>query len=277
MNNRKQYSMNEDNQVNKNKEPLLISIIIPMLNEENTIKNVINNIPNHLKNELIIIDDGSQDDSVKMVKEIKRDIKLILNGKNLGYTASILKGLRAATGDICVTMDADGQHDPKEIQTVINPIIDGEADMVVGSRYLGECIYFVPLYTRIAEYLIGLCLRFLFRQRVYNNQSGFRAFNRKSLFFIDEIITSKFGFCTEVLFKAAYNKIRIKEVPITIGKRQFGVSYVNILEIFWPITLTILLFTLKKFKNILRKLIPKKLLERIYLIITKSIKNMDRI
>ncbi|MHA1479610.1 MAG: glycosyltransferase family 2 protein, partial [Promethearchaeota archaeon] len=148
---------------------LLISVIIPVYNEENSIKNVIERIPNHRNYEIILIDDGSIDRSVLKIKEIENDnIILLQHQKNLGYGAALITGFKSATGNIIITLDSDGQHKPEEIEKMLKPILQDKADLVIGSRYLGECDYKVPLYTRIGEYCVKICILMLFRQRVGN-------------------------------------------------------------------------------------------------------------
>jgi len=230
-------------------EKLLISIIIPMYNEENSIKKVIKKIPNHRSYEIIVIDDGSTDNSIKKVKQIKdRDIKIIRHDKNQGYGASILTGFNYVTGDIIVTMDSDGQHNPEEIPNLIKPIIDNQADYVVGSRYLGSSNYKVPLHARVGEYLINICLWFLYRQKVSNSQSGFRAFKSEYVKIFKNLRDTKFGLCTETIFKAGHNKLRISEVPININVRQYGNSRVDLFKIFISISTCILIYIVKRFK-----------------------------
>ena len=188
----------------KLKDQLLISIVIPLYNEENSIKTVIKRIPNHFNYEIIIVDDGSTDNSIKRINEIKtKKIKLIRHKENRGYGAAILTGIKKARGDIIVTLDSDGQHNPEEIDVLIKPIINNKADIVVGSRYLGHSNYRIPLHTRVGEFVIKKCLWYLYHQTVGNNQSGFRVFSRKSLELFDNMLFSKFGLCTEILFKAA--------------------------------------------------------------------------
>jgi len=214
------------------KDQLLISIVIPLYNEENSIKTVIKRIPNHFNYEIIIVDDGSTDNSVAKINQIyNRKIKLIRHFENRGYGAAILTGIKHTTGDIIVTLDSDGQHDPEEMPFLIEPIINNQADIVVGSRYLGRSTYRVPLHTRVGEFFVKKCLWYMFHQNIANNQSGFRAFNKKGLKIFENVIFSKFGLCTEVLFKAAINGLRICEVPITVNRREHGFSYNKILEI----------------------------------------------
>ncbi|MFX1311081.1 MAG: glycosyltransferase family 2 protein [Promethearchaeota archaeon] len=240
-----------------------ISIIIPLYNEEHSIKNVIERIPNHSSYEIIVVDDGSTDKSVKRIREIKdKDIKIIQHEKNQGYGASILTGFNHATGDIIVTMDSDGQHNPEEISDLIKPIINDQADIVVGSRYLGSSTYKVRLYARVGEYFINLCLWFLYHQKICNNQSGFRAFTSSSLKKLNTMRHVKFGLCTETLFNAASKNLRIKEIPVNVYPRKHGCSYVKLFHIIKSISLCILFYGLKKFRVI--RFVPKPIYDKFY-------------
>ena len=121
-----QYS---DNSVHINHnlktERPLISVVIPVYNEEKSIKNVIDRIPNHQQYEIILVDDGSTDKSFEKVKVIKnRHIKVVKHNINKGYGAAILTGIKSTTGNIIVTLDSDGQHCPEENPKLIHPIMN---------------------------------------------------------------------------------------------------------------------------------------------------------
>lgn len=236
----------------------LISVIIPLFNEENTIKDVIVRIPNHQKYEIIIVDDGSTDNSVKKIQEINnREIKIIKHEKNQGYGAALLSGFESATGDIIITIDSDGQHNPEEIPILIKPILNKEADLVIGSRFLGKCHYKMPLYARAGAYFVNLFLWLLFLQKVYDNQCGFRAFKKDIVKIAKNIRNTGMGFSTEILFKAAYYSYRVAEIPVSINSRTFGASYVNLIKIFKSISSCILFYIMKKFKLKLKNLFSK--------------------
>ncbi len=244
--------------VQKSKE-ILTSIVIPLYNEEKSIKDVIDRIPNHHLYEIIIVDDGSTDNSVERIKELEnREIRIIQHEKNRGYGASILTGFENAVGDIIVTMDSDGQHNPEEISKLIRPIINNQADFVVGSRYLGSSNYKVPLHTRVGENIISLCLWFLYRQKVGNNQSGFRAFNSKYVKIFKNIRDTKFGLCTQMIYKAAEHGLRVSEIPIKMNVRQYGNSRVYLFKIIISISYCILIFSVKRFK--LNRFLPSRVL-----------------
>jgi len=228
---------------------LLISVIIPVYNEENSIKNVIERIPNHRNYEIILIDDGSMDKSVLKIKEIENNnIILLQHQKNLGYGAALITGFKSATGNIIITLDSDGQHKPEEIEKMIKPILQNKADLVIGSRYLGECDYKVPLYTRIGEYCVKICILTLFRQRVGNNQSGYRCFRKEILNGLNDNLFVGMGFTTEFLLECALNNLKILEIPISIKQREHGTSYVNLANLFKSILNCIAIYFLKRSK-----------------------------
>jgi glycosyltransferase involved in cell wall biosynthesis len=232
-----------------NNSNLLISVIIPIFNEEKSIQEVIERIPNHRNYEIILIDDGSTDKSIEKVQEIQnKSIKVFRHEKNQGYGEALLTGFRHANGDLIITLDSDGQHNPEEIPSLIKALIDNNADIVIGSRYLGSYNYKVPLYTKIGEFFIKTLLAFLFRQKISNNQSGFRALKTKSLVLLQKMKHTKFGFGTELLFNAAYNNLKIIEVPVSMNSRKYGTSNIILPELIISISICILDYMFKKFK-----------------------------
>ncbi len=108
-----------------------VSVVMPAYNEAMSIDGVITDCKAFC-DEIIVVDDGSTDDTTEIAKE--SGAVVIRNEKNLGVTKAVQRGLNAAQGDIIVTMDADGQHDPSDIPRLIEPIIDGEGDVVLGVR-----------------------------------------------------------------------------------------------------------------------------------------------
>ena len=243
----------------------LISVIIPLYNEENTIKNVIERIPNHQEYDIIIVDDGSTDKSVQRIQEIRdKNIRIVRHKKNQGYGEAVLSGFKEARGDIIVTLDSDGQHNPEDIPNLIKPLINNEADLVIGSRYLGKCYYKMPLYARVGGYLVQLCLRLLFYQKIYDNQCGFRAFNKDISKRFKNMRYTDMGFSTEMLFKAAFYNYRVVETPVHGNPRKYGTSYVNLIQITKSIISCIIFYTLRKFKLNINHLFIKKIFDYFY-------------
>ncbi len=229
----------------------LVSVIIPVYNEEKTIKNVLQKLPTNSHLEIVLVDDGSTDLSTKKAKDLERnDIRIIKHPTNKGYGEAILTGFRASKGDIIVTLDSDGQHNPQEIEKVIEPLLENQADVVIGSRYLGRCYYSVPITTRIGEFMINLVLRVLFGLNIGNNQSGFRAFKRETLKFFSNMRNNGMGFTTELLFKSGFKNLRVIEVPIEMYPRTYGSSYVQLLRIMMSIGSCILHYFFKKLCNL---------------------------
>ena len=204
-----------------------LSIIIPAYNEAISLPDVISNVPKDLleKSEIIVVNDGSEDNTDEVVKKL--DVVVIKHILNRGYGAALLTGFKAALGDIIVTIDADNQNRVEEIPNLIKPILDDDADFVIGSRYLGEHYYKIPFTTRLGEKLTYFLLRIRYGIRISNSQSGFRAFKGKILDDITPIREEKMAFTIELLVKALRKKYRIIEVPKTEEERKYGKSKVN--------------------------------------------------
>ena len=116
-----------------------ISIIIPCYNEKNTLEILIDKVKSkcNFEHEIIVVDDFSKDGSREILNNINNKIdKIILNEKNFGKGYSIRKGFENAVGDIIIIQDADLEYDPSDYETLLNPIIEGHADVVYGSRFI---------------------------------------------------------------------------------------------------------------------------------------------
>ena len=202
-----------------------IMIVIPAYNEAENLQYLLPKIPatiDGLNVGLLVIDDGSTDRTKQIVQ--KHGHTVVSNMINRGGGAALRLGydiLKEAGGNICVTMDADGQHQPEEIEALVLPIIKDEFDVVIGSRVLGTRekdkavrIAGVHIFSTVISALLG--------KRITDPSSGFRAFKIGKLKNIalheDQYHTS------ELIIDAVKKGLRIKEVPITILKRKFGKS-----------------------------------------------------
>ena len=195
---------------------LKITVGIPAFNEEKNIAKIIVKLQ-EIADTIIVCNDGSRDLTGEISE--KMGAKVINHPKNLGYGAGIrsifLKALEIDT-DILVTFDADGQHRIEDIQNVIQPILDNEADIVIGSRFLkDENNENVPKYRKVGIKAITRFTDSVTNLKLTDAQSGFRAYKKEIL---DEIIPSEqgMGVSTEILIKASKRKFKVKEVPITI-------------------------------------------------------------
>ena len=192
-----------------------IIVGIPAFNEEKNIAVLIIQLKK-IADEIIVCNDGSTDLTSKIAEELGAIV--INHEKNLGYGAairSIFLKSKNLGGDILVTFDADGQHRIEDINGVINPIINGESDLVIGSRFLDESEKEIPLYRKVGINVITKITNATIKKQLTDSQSGFRAYSKKVL---NELNPSELGMgiSTEILIKASAKNFRISEVPIKI-------------------------------------------------------------
>jgi len=198
------------------REKFKVIAVIPAYNEEKTIAKVVLQTKKYVDT-VVVGDDGSND----MTGEIARALGAIVirnNGnKGKGYTLKrlFMKALELGA-DIVVALDADGQHDPRHIPRLIEPLINGQADMAIGSRYAGLPPRKIPLYRRIGLKIIGLFHKPVIRE-IKDTQSGYRAYTRKVVETLArELQTTGYGTETEQVYLAKKYNWRIIEVPVTI-------------------------------------------------------------
>ena len=231
-------------------DQVLLSIVLPVFNEENIIYSVLKNLPKNDLIEIIVVDDYSKDKSLKEIERIRneKEIKLIKLKKNKGYGGALITGVNEAKGDVVVTMDSDGQHSPSDIISLIKPIFNGEADLTIGSRYLGVNNYNLPLITRLGEALIEKLIQIFFGLKIMNNQNGFRALNKRIIPLFLKAKYQDFTFPTEIILETILKGFRIKECPVNLYHRQFGSSKVNLYRLTLNLFLCLLIKYIKKFK-----------------------------
>jgi len=234
---------------NKNPDhPILVSIVLPMYNEEKVIRRVLESLPKHKQVEVIVVNDHSTDNSLEEIKKVKsnQNIRVIHHKKNRGYGGAITTGMKYAKGNVVVSMDSDGQHSAKDILIIIKPIIEGKSDLTIGSRYLGSYNYRLPLLRQIGEILAEKVIRVLFGLRIKNNQNGFRAYNRKVIKLFKKTRFPDYAFCTEQILKAKIYGYRIKECPIIVYGREHGASKLTIIKLAFNIFSCLLIYYIKK-------------------------------
>ena len=192
-----------------------IIVGIPAFNEEKNIAVLIIQLKK-IADKIIVCNDGSTDLTSEIAEELGATV--INHEKNLGYGAairSIFLKSKDLDGDILVTFDADGQHRIEDISKVINPIINEESDLVIGSRFLDESEKEVPKYRKVGINVITKITNATIKKQLTDSQSGFRAYSKKVL---NELNPSEsgMGISTEILIKASAKNFRISEVPIKI-------------------------------------------------------------
>ncbi len=184
-------------------EKLTISAVIPAYFEEKTIADIVSRcLP--FVSEVLVVNDGSTDDTA--VNARNAGARVIEQEHNVGVLKTIRHGMREATGDIIVTLDADGQHDPAEIPPLIKPIIDGEADLVMGTR---------PSFPYWSEWFLTWLTSL--RVPVKDASTGFRAIKRELAAEMEV-----YGECTcgTFVLEAARLGARVASVPISIRERD---------------------------------------------------------
>jgi len=194
---------------------LNIVIGIPAYNEEKNIAKIILGIKKITTN-IIVCNDGSTDLTSEIAKKL--GVIVINHEKNQGYGAaikSIFLKAKEMDIDVLVTFDADGQHRIEDISKVLSPIKEGNADIVIGSRFLSEESNDIPDYRKLGIKVITKITNTSIKEKITDSQSGFRAYNKKVL---SEIIPTEMGMgiSTEILIKASNKACRITEVPIKI-------------------------------------------------------------
>lgn len=227
----------------------MVSIVIPCYNEEAAIRDVINkirkiNLPLY---EIIVVDDGSTDKSAKIAGSFNHFIRLIHHNTNMGYGKTLIDGLQHAKGDLVVTFDADDQHSPHDIPKLCNLALETDADIIVGSRYIGLYSYRIPFVNRIGESFIELMLNLIYGKSIRNNQSGMRVFNHGTHKIIENFKFFGMAFTTEILMKALNQNLTIIEGPIRLKNRYFGISKVKKFLLLITLLRCLFLYFLKKF------------------------------
>jgi UDP-N-acetylglucosamine---dolichyl-phosphate N-acetylglucosaminyltransferase len=189
-------------------------IILPAYCEEKIIKKVINDIQKEGYNNIIVVDDGSSDNTYKEASSTNTTV--ISHPINRGKGAATQTGIDAAkllNADIIVTMDSDGQHNPKDIKKLIQPIIDKKADVVIGSRMINNKD--MPKSRIIMNKIANIVTYIFFGIMVTDSQSGFRAYNKKAYNSVYTYL-DRYEFESEMLGQIKNANLKIKEVPIKV-------------------------------------------------------------
>jgi len=209
-----------------------ISIIIPLYNEERTIIQLLEKIKYVLKNnyEIVIVDDGSTDNSKNLLRAYKSSekLKILYHKKNLGKGAAIKTAKKIISGTIVIIQDADLEYDPNDYLKLIKPIILKKNKVVYGSRVLENGRYnnknFTSLFRIFGNHILTLISNFFNKQKLTDAHTCYKVFD-KNLF--DQIILEEddFSFCPEITTKISKLGVEIIEVPIGIIKMEKRLNF----------------------------------------------------
>jgi hypothetical protein len=202
-----------------------VMVLIPAYNEADNLKHLLPKMPPSISGKevgVLVVDDGSDDGTGQVVRNHGHVV--VTNVINRGGGAALRLGydiLRSSGADICITMDADGQHRPEEIEKLVLPIINDEYDVVIGSRVLGTREKDSAVRAA-GVHIFGAIISSLLGKRMTDPSSGFRAFKMDRIKDID--LREDQYHTSELIIDAVKKGLRVKEVPITILKRKFGKS-----------------------------------------------------
>lgn len=204
--------------------------IIPAFNEAAAIAGTLANLKAEAPHvDILVVNDGSFDHTSKEARDTGLAAVVDLPC-NLGIGGAVQTGFKYADRagyDVAIQFDADGQHLAQEIDRLVAPLIVGEADVVLGSRFLGERTFQSTQARRIGIYLFYLLNSWLIRQPITDNTSGFRAYNRRAIAFLSDHYPMDYPE-PEAVIMLGKNGFALKEVPVAMQERQGGVSSINL-------------------------------------------------
>ena len=208
------------------KKPLLLSVVIPVFNEEHTIGDVISRLKATMEkigfdNELIVIDDCSRDRSVEISRS--HNVTVYSLKKHMGKGYALRVGFRKAKGEIIATIDSDGSHRPEELPHLLLPILQDQADLVIGSRFLRKEPVGGKKFNFAGNRLFNLFVRILTGAKVSDSQSGYRTMKRIVLENL-RLKSAEYEIESEMLVRIAKKGFRVHEVPVSFEQRTYGRS-----------------------------------------------------
>ncbi len=220
------YARTERAIVNGSYKPSAV-VMIPCLNEEQTVASVINRIPRRLHGfgdvTVLVIDDGSSDATSNVAAHAGAEV-VVRHSTNLGLGKTFGDGLKTALmmgAEVIVNIDADGQYDPEEIPLLLEPIRGGEADIVLGNRQIDQLSH-MSRSRRWGNHMASWVTRHLSGLDVQDCQTGFRALTRKAA--LKLTLQGGYTYTQEMIVQAASRGLLVAEIPITFRRRESGDS-----------------------------------------------------
>ncbi|MCH7651117.1 MAG: glycosyltransferase family 2 protein [Nitrospinae bacterium] len=200
-----------------------LSIIIPVYNEKDTLRTLLTRVEAvDYQKEIVLVDDCSTDGTREIVQDYqgREGYTVLMHTKNLGKGAALRSGFAEAKGDIIIIQDADLEYDPREYGKLLEPILDGRADVVYGSRFLGGPHRVLFFWHYLGNMVLTTLSNILTNLNLTDMETCYKAFTRKVLDSLT-LKCNRFGFEPEFTSKVAKRKFRIYEVPISYSGRDY--------------------------------------------------------
>jgi glycosyltransferase involved in cell wall biosynthesis len=202
-----------------------LSVVIPVYNEVETIQEIVRRVQAvDLEKEIIIVDDGSTDGTREHLQEIslaQKNVRVFYHDRNQGKGAALRTGFELTTGDIVIIQDADLEYDPMEYPILLGPILDGRADIVYGSRFLGGPHRVLFFWHYLGNKFLTLLSNALTNLNLTDMETCYKVFRREVLSDI-QFKSNRFGFEPEFTAKIARKDFRIYETPISYSGRTYA-------------------------------------------------------
>jgi len=199
-----------------------ISVVIPVFNERETLAEIVSRVRRALEDrdaEVVVVDDGSTDGTRDVLRSLS-GVRVIEHDRNQGKGAALRTGFAAATGEVVIVQDADLEYDPRDYSKLLEPIEDGRADVVFGSRFLGGPHRVLLFWHYMANKLLTWLSNILTNLNLSDMETGYKVFRRSVLEKI-HIRSDRFNFEPEITAKVAKSRCRVYEVPISYSGRTY--------------------------------------------------------
>ncbi len=222
-----------------------LTVVIPVYNECGTVEEVLKRVAKApLRKEVIVVDDGSDDGSREILERLSGnagppdELRIFFHARNRGKGAAVRTGIARATGDWILIQDADLEYDPRDYPLLLAPLLDGRADVVYGSRFLGGAGQTRYFQHYLANRFLTFVTNLLTHQNLSDMETGYKVFRRQVLDGI-RLRSDRFEFEPEITAKVTRRGYRIYETPISYNSRSYQegkkITWVDGLKALWAL------------------------------------------
>jgi len=201
-----------------------VTVLIPIYNEKQTIEEILRRVQAmNIASEIIVVDDGSYDGTREILAQLdgKGLVRVLMHDKNQGKGAALRTGFKAVNGDVIIIQDADLEYDPREYPKLLQPIEEGIAEVVYGSRFLGGARRPILFWNMLANKILTLFTNIMYNNILTDMETGYKVF-RKEVVQNMPLHAKRFEFEPEFTAKILKRKVRIYEVPISFTPRYYS-------------------------------------------------------